>query len=46
MDYYPTHDVLFRLEGKLYDSKDRYFVKGKNLSTQNFCLTSSIAILF
>ncbi len=46
MDYYPTHDVLFRIEGKLYDSKDRYFLKGKNLSTQNFCLTSSIAILF
>ncbi len=46
MDYFPAENVLFRIEGKLYDSKDRYFVKGKNLSTQNFCLTSSIAILF
>lgn len=46
MDYYPTENVLFRIEGKLYDSKDRYFVKDKKLSTQNFCLTSSIAILF
>jgi len=46
LDYFPTESVLFRVEGKLYDSKDRFFVKGKNLSTQNFCLTSSIAILF
>lgn len=46
LDYFPAENVLFRVEGKLYDSKDRYFVKGKELSTQNFCLTSSIAILF
>lgn len=46
LDYFPTESVLFRIEGKLYDSKDRFFEKGKKLSTQNFCLTSSIAILF
>jgi Putative beta-barrel porin-2, OmpL-like. bbp2 len=45
-DYLPAENVLFRIEGKLYDSKDRYFIEGKNLSTHNFCLTSSIAILF
>ena len=46
IDYFPAENVLFRIEGKLYDSKDRCFVEGKNLSTQNFCLTYSIAILF
>jgi Putative beta-barrel porin-2, OmpL-like. bbp2 len=46
LDYFPAENVLLRVEGKLYDSKDRYFVKGKELSTQNFCLTSSIAVLF
>lgn len=45
-DYFPADNVLFRIEGKLFDSKDRYFVEGKKLSTQNFCMTSSIAILF
>lgn len=45
-DYFPANNVLFRVEGKLYDSKDRYFSVGNKLRTQNFCITSSIAILF
>jgi hypothetical protein len=46
LDYRPAGSALLRLEGRLFDSKDRYFEKGGRLSTQNFCLVSSLAISF
>ncbi|SMC85785.1 porin [Pedobacter africanus] len=46
VDYAPISNAVVRLEGKLYDSKDKIFVKNENPVNTNAALTASIAISF
>ena len=45
LDYSPIADAVFRIEGKVYDSKDRIFLRDNNVN-QNASLTASIALSF
>ena len=46
LDYAPLNNVVIRLEGKMYDSKDKIFTKGSIPVNQNYCITSSLAVSF
>lgn len=45
-DLAPVSNVLFRLEGKLYNSKDDVFVKNTENKNSNIALTASLAVSF
>lgn len=45
LDYSPIADAVFRIEGKVYDSKDRIFLRDNNVN-HNASLTASIALSF
>ncbi len=46
LDYAPVSNALIRLEGKIYDSKDKIFVREVNMVNHNAALTASIAVSF
>lgn len=46
VDYSPISNAVVRLEGKVYDSRDRIFVRDINLVNYNAGLTASIAVSF
>lgn len=46
IDYAPVSNVVLRLEGKVYDSKDQVFVRDMNPVNHNATLTASIAVSF
>ena len=46
LDYSPISNAVVRLEGKVYDSKDKIFVRDINLVNHNAALTASIAVSF
>lgn len=46
VDYAPFHNAVIRLEGKVYDSKDKIFIRGENAVNYNAALTTSIAVSF
>ena len=46
IDYTPLSNVSLRVEGKMYDSKDKIFMMGSLPVNQNYCITSSIAVSF
>jgi hypothetical protein len=46
LDYAPIPNALVRLEGKMYSSKDRIFVKNQNSVDNNAAITASIAVSF
>ena len=46
LDYAPIANAVVRLEGKLYDSKDKIFQRNKSSVNQNATLTASIAVSF
>lgn len=46
LDYYPLSNVLFRLEGRIFQSKDKIFVVDKRMTNQNVFFTTSLAISF
>jgi len=46
IDYAPVPNAIVRLEGKVYDSKDRIFDRGLNNVNYNTALTASIAVSF
>ncbi|MFA6277880.1 MAG: porin [Pedobacter sp.] len=46
LDYSPISNAVVRLEGKVYDSKDKIFVRDINTVNHNATLTTSIAISF
>ncbi len=46
VDVAPADNVLFRVEGKLYDSKDKVFVKDIERKTSNVAITASLAVSF
>ena len=46
LDYAPISNAVVRLEGKIYDSKDKIFVRNINSVNYNAALTASIAVSF
>lgn len=46
LDYAPVGNAVLRLEGKLYDSKDKIFVKNDAATNTNAAVTASIAVSF
>jgi hypothetical protein len=46
LDYAPVSNAVVRLEGKLYDSKDKIFIRNDKSVNQNAAITTSIAISF
>jgi hypothetical protein len=46
LDYAPMANALFRIEGKIYDSKDNIFVRLGTPVNTNSVLTASIALSF
>ncbi|WP_306350319.1 porin [Flavobacterium sp. '19STA2R22 D10 B1'] len=45
-DYLPMENVLFRIEGRMLDSKDKIFLNNENPSFQNYSITTSLALSF
>ncbi len=46
LDVSPVSQVMFRLEGKLYNSKDDIFLKGETPRKENFSIATSLAFSF
>ncbi|WP_316815877.1 porin [Pedobacter nyackensis] len=46
LDYAPISNAVVRLEGKMYNSKDKIFVRNLNPVDNNAALTASIAVSF
>lgn len=46
LDYAPISNAVVRLEGKVYDSKDKIFVRDVSNVNHNASLTASIAVSF
>ena len=46
IDYAPISNAVVRLEGKVYDSKDKVFVRDLNSVNHDAALTASIAVSF
>lgn len=46
LDYAPVNNAVVRLEGKLYDSKDKIFTRNTNMVNNNATITASIAVAF
>lgn len=46
LDYAPVGNAVLRLEGKVYDSKDKVFTRNENSVQHNASLTASIAVSF
>ena len=46
LDYAPAANVLFRIEGRTLNSKDKIFVKGNTAKKDNSFFTTSVALSF
>jgi hypothetical protein len=46
LDYAPITNAVLRLEGKVYDSKDKVFIRDVNMVNHNATITASIAVAF
>lgn len=46
LDYSPISNAVMRLEGKVYDSKDKIFTRHLNSVNHNATITASIAVSF
>ena len=46
LDYAPISNAVIRLEGKVYDSKDKVFTRDLNAVNHNAALTASFAVSF
>ena len=46
IDYAPVSNAVVRLEGKLYDSKDKVFIREMDPVNHNAAVTASIAVSF
>jgi hypothetical protein len=46
LDYNLSENVVWRLEGKGYSSRDKLFLLDKNASNFNYCLSTALAISF
>ena len=46
LDFTPVNNVMFRLEGRTFDGKDKTFMKGTELKNTNTSITASLAVWF
>ncbi|WP_345211546.1 porin [Mucilaginibacter gynuensis] len=46
IDYSPVSNAVIRLEGKLYDSKDKVFTRNTGMVNYNAAITASMAVSF
>ncbi len=46
LDYVPISNAVVRLEGKIYDHKDKIFMRNLNSARYNAALTASLAVSF
>jgi hypothetical protein len=46
IDYSPVSNAVLRLEGKVYDSKDKIFIRDLSAVNRNAALTASLAVSF
>jgi len=46
IDYSPVSNAVLRLEGKVYDSKDKIFIRDLSAVNHNAALTASLAVSF
>jgi hypothetical protein len=46
IDYLPVPNAVVRLEGKMYDSKDKIFSRNSSMVNANSTVTASIAVAF
>ncbi len=46
LDYSPTSNLMFRVEGKTYSSKDEIFTKGNGITKNDSFITTSFALSF
>ncbi|MBO9728936.1 MAG: porin [Chitinophaga sp.] len=46
LDFTPVDHVMFRLEGRTFDGKDKIFMKGTELKNTNTSITASLAVWF
>ncbi|MET4081757.1 hypothetical protein ABIB40_001706 [Pedobacter sp. UYP30] len=46
LDYAPISNAVIRVEGKVYDSKDKVFARGLDAVNNNASITTSIAVSF
>ncbi|WP_143309561.1 porin [Chitinophaga vietnamensis] len=46
MDFTPVDHVMFRIEGRMFDGKDKTFIKGTSMSNTNTAVTASLAVWF
>ncbi|WP_199139544.1 porin [Pedobacter sp. ASV12] len=46
LDYSPISNAVVRLEGKVYDSKDKIFTRNNSTVNQDAAVTASIAVAF
>lgn len=44
LDFKPERNMLIRIEGRMFDSKDKIFLVGNTPSNQNYFVVSSIAV--
>ncbi|GEP92986.1 hypothetical protein CTE07_46310 [Chitinophaga terrae (ex Kim and Jung 2007)] len=45
-DVSPANNVLFRIEGRVFDGKDKIFIRGTDLANTNTSLTASLSVWF
>lgn len=43
-DYKPENNVVLRIEGRMFDSKNKLFQNGQRLENQNYMIATSIAV--
>ncbi|NLR59690.1 porin [Chitinophaga polysaccharea] len=46
LDFTPVDHVMFRLEGRTFDGKDKTFMKGTQMKNTNTAITASLAVWF
>ncbi|CAL1521241.1 porin [Chitinophaga sp. MM2321] len=46
LDFTPVNNVMFRIEGRMFDGKDQTFMKGTELKNTNTAVTASLAVWF
>lgn len=46
LDFTPVSHVMFRIEGRMFDGRDKTFIKGTALKNTNTALTASLAVWF
>lgn len=46
LDFTPVSHVMFRIEGRMFNGRDKTFIKGTELKNNNAALTASLAVWF